>query len=142
MLAAAPAAASAPPLLDLLRRLDGVRQLLEGEANPPLVRVDADDQEGQLVTDADQLVGPADRAVGHLRDVQEPVNAGLELDERAEVGETHDLSGDPRSHRKTLCDGRPRIRLHLLEPERDPLVLAVEVEDLRLELLALLEDLG
>src|SRR2546422_5175988 len=141
VLAASAATAAAAPLLCLLRRLDGVRQLLQGEADAPLVRVHPDDQQGQLVADADHLVGPADRPARHLRDVEQPVHAGLELDERAEVGEADDLPRDPRAHRVALGDGGPRIGLDLLEPERDALVLAVEVQDLRLELLPLLEDL-
>src|SRR3989449_6544405 len=141
VLAASAATAAAAPLLCLLRRLDGVRQLLQGEADAPLVRVHPDDQQGQLVADADQLVGPADRAAGHLRDVEQPVHAGLQLHERAEVGEADDLPGDPRAHGVALRDRGPRIGLDLLEPERDALVLTVEVQDLSLELLPLVEDL-
>src|SRR6267142_1493952 len=78
-----------------LRRLDGVGQLLEGEADAPLVRVDADDQQGQLVADADELVGTPDRTIRHLRDVEQPVHARLQLDERAEVSEADDLARHP-----------------------------------------------
>src|SRR5438034_1987890 len=135
--ALAPAAAGA---LLWTRRLDGVSEFLKREPVAPLVGIDADHEQRELVTDADQLVGPGDRSVRHLRDVQEAVHAGLELDERAEVREPNDLAGDARAHRVALGDRRPRVGLDLLEPERDPLVLLVDVEDLRLDLLPLLEN--
>src|SRR3989338_6360296 len=135
-------AATARPAALLARRgLDRVRELLQAEPDPALVGIHADHQQGQLVADAHDLVGAADRPAGHLGDVQQAVDAGLELDEGAEVGQTDDLAGDPRAHRGALGDGRPRVGLDLLEPERDALVLLVHVEDLRLELLPLLEDL-
>src|SRR6059036_1745440 len=127
---AAPAAPATTPLFRLLRRLDGVRQLLQGQADAPLVGVHTNDQQCQLVADADQLVGPADRAAGHLWDVEQPVHARLQLNERAEVGEADDLPCDPRAHGIALRDRGPRIGLDLLEPERDALVLTVEVQDL------------
>src|SRR3989442_12380203 len=69
MLAALPSAAAGA----LLRpwRLDGVGELLQREPNAPLVGVDADDEQRELVADADDLVGPADRPVRHLPDLQE-----------------------------------------------------------------------
>src|SRR5881628_1192409 len=134
--ALAPAAAGA---LLWPRRLDGVSEFLQREPDAPLVGIDADHEQRELVTDADQLVGPGDRSIRHLRDVQEAVHAGLELDERAEVREPDDLAGDARAHRVALGDRRPRVGLDLLEPEGDPLVLLVDVEDLRLDLLPLLE---
>src|SRR4029453_4602201 len=141
---AAPALTATPAAtltFHFLRRLDGVGQLFEGEADTPLVRVHADDQQGQLVADADELVGPPDRTIRHLRDMEQPVPPRLQLDERAEVGKADDLARHPRAHRIALLDRGPRVGLDLLEPERDPFVLAVEIEDLRLDLLALLEDL-
>src|SRR2546422_6311508 len=139
MLAALPSPAAGALLRP--RRLDGVGELLQREPDAPLVGVDADDEQRELVADADDLVGPVDRPGRHLRDVQEAVHAGLELDERAEVGQPHHLAGDARAQREALRDRRPRVGLDLLEPEGDPLVLLVDVEDLRLEVLPLLEDL-
>src|SRR5437867_3939061 len=141
LLAAAPPAAPAAPLLFLGHLDDRVRQLLERETDASLVLIDADDQQRQFVPRRDQLVGAADGTVRHLRDVQQPVHPRLQLDEGTEVGETDDLPGDPRAHRVPLGHGGPRVGLDLLEPERDALVLAIEVQDLRLELLPLLEDL-
>src|SRR5215475_9492669 len=75
---AAPALLAATPTAALtfhfLRRLDGVGQLLQGEADAPLVGIHADDQQGQLVADAHELVGTPDRTIRHLRDVEQPVH--------------------------------------------------------------------
>src|SRR5438128_12418597 len=118
VLTTAPAGAtSAAALLHFLRRLDGVRQLLEGEADAPFVRVDPDDQERQLIADADEPVGTTGRTIRNLREVQQPVDPGLQLDERAEVGEADDLARHPRAHRIALLDRGPRVGLDLLEPE-------------------------
>src|SRR2546425_1063701 len=92
--ALAPAAAGA---LLWTRRLDGVSEFLQREPDAPLVGIDADHEQRELVTDADQLVGPGDRSVRHLRDVQEAVHAGLELDEGAEVREPNDLTREARA---------------------------------------------
>src|SRR2546422_10367544 len=55
---AAPAAPATTPLFRFLRRLDGVRQLLQGQADAPLVGVHTNDQQRQLV--ADELVSVGD----------------------------------------------------------------------------------
>src|SRR3989454_8257177 len=141
VLAASAATAAAAPLLCLLRRLDGVRQLLQGEADAPLVRVHPDDQQGQLVADADQLVGPADRPARHLRDVEQPVHAGLELDERAEISEVPDAPQHARAGLVALLDRRPGIGLDLLHAERDPLGGAVDVEHDHLDVVADVDEL-
>src|SRR5438046_8775351 len=137
---AALASAAAGALLRV-RRLDRGRELLQREPDAPLVGIDADDEQRELVADADDLVGPVDRPVRHLRDVQEAVHAGLELDERPEVREPHHLAGDARAHREALGDRRPRVGRHLLAPERDPLARVVDVEDVRVDLVAVVQEL-
>src|SRR3990172_8229184 len=134
------AATALPAPLPLRRGLDRVGELLQAEPDPALVGIHADDEQGQLVPDAHDLVGAADRPVRHLGDVEQAVHAGLELDEGAEVGQADDPAGDARAHRVALGHRRPRVGLDLLEPERDPLFLLVHVQDLRLQLLALLQD--
>src|SRR2546426_9745994 len=81
--ALAPAAAGA---LLWPRRLDGVSEFLQREPNAPLVGIDADHEQRELVTDADQLVGPGDRSIRHLRDVQEAVHAGRSEERRVGKG--------------------------------------------------------
>src|SRR5688500_9005891 len=119
-LAAALATASpTAPLVHLARwfRGDRVVQLLQRQSDAPLVRIDADDEQSELVADAHHLACRRDRPIGHLRDVEQPVDPGLELHERAEVGETDHLPGDAGAHRIAGRRGRPRIRLDLLQPE-------------------------
>src|SRR5438105_956303 len=83
------------------------------------------------------VAGPA-----HLGDVHEPFNPRLQLHERAVVRNRHDLALHPRSNRILRGDILPRIRLQLLEAERNALALPVDVENLDLELLADLHHLG
>ncbi len=73
--------------------------------------------------------------------MDESVDAILELDERAEGRDLGDLALDDRADGVLRRDLAPRIRLRLLEAERNALLLRVHVEDDRLDLLALLEAL-
>src|SRR5436853_604224 len=78
---------------------------------------------------------------GNIRDMYQPVNAVLDLDERAEVGQRHDLALNPQAQRITLADRSPRIGNQLLVAEADALAVTVEFEHLDLNRLADLEDL-
>ena len=90
-----------------------------------------------LVRDGDQLRGMADVArPRHFRDVDEPFDALLQLDESAVVRDRHHLAVYAHADRVLEVDVGPRIGKQLLEPERDPLPLPVDVEDLDIELLA------
>src|SRR5881397_1930312 len=77
----------------------------------------------------------------HLRDVHEPLDTWLELDEGAVVGQADDLALGLGAGRVRLLDSLPRIRRLLLVAERHPSGLAVEVEHHDLDLVADLEDL-
>src|SRR5438552_17743073 len=79
---------------------------------------------------------------GHVRDVQQPVDPRLELDDRAEIGEVPHPPGHPRAGPVTLLDRRPGIGLHLLHTERDPLGGAVDVEHDHFDLVADVDELG
>src|SRR3990167_8127417 len=93
-------AAAAPPLpspeLLGLPALDRRGQLLQAETDPPLRRVHPDDHERQLIPHVHDILGAAHRPVGHLRDVQQPVDPRLQLHESPEAGEAHDLPRHPR----------------------------------------------
>src|SRR5262249_34974121 len=71
----------------LLFLLLGPVQALAAEADLAVVDVHAEDLDLQLVADLDDVLGAIDLVVGQLADVQQPFQAGLELDEDAEVGE-------------------------------------------------------
>jgi hypothetical protein len=73
--------------------------------------------------------------------VDEALDARLELDEGAVVGDRHDLAVDLLARRVRLFGVVPRILLRLLEAEGNALGLGVVLEDLDGDLVADLEDL-
>src|SRR5262249_54952406 len=105
--------------------------------------VDVEDDALDPVPDVEDLRGMLDPLrPRHLRDVDEPLHPVLDLDEGAVVGQADDLSADARLHGILGGRGLPRIVLQLLEAERDPLALAVELQDDHVDLVADLELLG
>ena len=117
--------------------------LLHAEGDPLVLHVDVQDQRLDDVAGADHLggvlhpLGPA-----HLGDVHQALDALLELDERAVVGEVDHLAGDLRIDVVPLDHVQPRILGDLLEAQGDPLGLGVELQDLDLHLVAHAEHLG
>ncbi len=83
------------------------------------------------------LLGPR-----HLGDVDEALDAGLELHEGAVVGDVGDATLEARAHRILRFDALPGIVLQLLHAERDTVRLVVDLDDLDLHLLADVEHLG
>src|SRR5262245_15832258 len=132
-------------LLVVLAELDpGVRlALLETERDAAALLVDVEDHDLDLVADLhdlvriDVLVRPI-----HLGDVHEAFDALFDFREAAVVGDVRDLAEQTRARRIAPREIRPRIRAELLQAERDAVALAVELEDLDLELLADAHDLG
>ena len=83
------------------------------------------------------LLGPR-----HFGDVDEALDARLQLDERAVVGDVGDAALEARADRILGLDALPRIVLQLLHAERDAVGLVVDLDDLDLHLLADVEHLG
>ncbi len=112
-------------------------ELLETEGYLLVLLVDVEHDRLDGVADGDDLRRmlhvPRPR---HLGDVDQALDAAFELDERPVIGDRHDLAAHLRAARVALIDALPRIRRELLETERDPLPLAIEIEDLDLELVA------
>ncbi len=77
------------------------------------------------------LLGPA-----HLGDVDQTLDARLQLDERAVVGDVGDAALELEADRVLGTRAVPRIAHQLLHAERDALRLGVEADDLHLDLLA------
>src|SRR3954451_17976695 len=77
-----------------------------------------------------------------LRDVHEAFDPRQDLDEGAERDDLRDATLDDVVLVVVLEHLLPRVALGLLEPERDALALAVDVEHLDLHVLADLEHLG
>src|SRR5512146_2688957 len=99
-------------------------RLLHAERDLLLVRVNLEHDGLDRLADAHQLRRVTNVASpAHLADVHEAFDARLELDERTVVRDRDDLAGDTRADRVLRRDVLPRIRLELLEAERDALTL-------------------
>src|SRR5467141_282537 len=83
------------------------------------------------------VAGPA-----HLGDVDQALDARLELHKCAVIGDRDHLALHPRADRVLGGDVLPRVGQQLLQPQADALALPVDVEDFHLELLADVHHLG
>ena len=118
-------------------------ELLHAQGDAVLRDVDVEHDRLDLVAEVDDLLGVLDLAgPGHLGHVDEPLDALFELDERAVVLDADHLALDDGAGDVLLLGVDPRVRGDLLEAEADALGLAVELEDLDLDLVADLEQLG
>src|SRR5690242_18410203 len=73
---------------------------------------------------------------GHLADVDETLNALLQLYKSTVVGNAENASTNVRTDRVALCCVEPRIRRELFESERDALLVFVELENFDVNLIA------
>src|SRR5579863_2779421 len=118
-------------------------RLLEAKANALVVGVDVEDHHVDGVTLLDDFrrmlhaLGPR-----HVRDVDQSIDPRLDFDERAEAGQVAHLAGDPRAHGVALRQHHPGILLGLLHPERDLLLVGIDLEHDRLDRLADGHELG
>src|SRR5215470_8890572 len=117
--------------------------LLEAQRDAALDRIDLEDLHLDLLGGRDDLAG-VHVLLGprHLGDVDQALDAGLELDERAVVGDVRDAALEAGADRELGLDALPRIRLQLLHAKRDAVGLVVDLDDLDLDLLADVEHLG
>ena len=136
--------------LDLRARriLRGQRQprillgLLHAERDLLFLLIDPQHDALNLVSDRHQLRRMSDIASpAHLGNVDQTLDALLQLDERAVVGDRDHAPTHPAPHRVLGGDVLPRIRHQLLEAQRDALTIPVDVEDLDLEFLSDVGDL-
>ena len=74
--------------------------------------------------------------LGELGDVHEPLDAVEDLDERPERDDLGDRPLELVADVVGVDDPLPRVLLGLLETERDPLAVAVDVEHLDRDLVA------
>src|ERR671919_2843266 len=115
---------------------------LEGEREPAALRVHLDDLRLDGLSLRDDLPRVLDVVIGQLGDVHEALDPGQDLDEGAERHDLRHAALDDVPLVVGVDDLLPRIGLGLLEPERDALALAVDVQDLDPHLLSDLEQLG
>jgi hypothetical protein len=121
-----------PFLYSRAKSSHGVRHaLLHAERDAAALLVDLEDHHLDLVADLHHLrgmhvlVGPV-----HLGDVHQALDARLDFDERAVVGEVGDLAEQARALRVAARDADPGIFPELLQAERDAVLLGVELEHL------------
>ena len=118
-------------------------QLLEAQRDALVLRIDVEDRDLDRVALLHDLrrvlhtLGPR-----HVGDVNQAVDARLDLHERAERGEVANLARDARAHGVLHRQHHPRILLGLLHPEGDLLLLGIDLEDDRFDGLADGDDLG
>src|SRR4029079_15945349 len=103
--------------------------LLEPEADALVVAVDVQDHDVDgvaLLYDFRRMLHALRPA--HVGDVNETVDARLDLDERAEAREVANLAGDARADRVAERQHHPRILFGLLHAERDLLLVRIDLE--------------
>src|SRR5690606_11059823 len=116
--------------------------LLHAERDLLVVAIDHQHDRLDLVADVHQLRRVLhDPRPRHLTDVDETLDALLQLDECAVVRDRHDLAAHAHTDRVLPLDVLPRIRQQLLEAERDTIAVPVDVEHLHVQLVADLHDL-
>ena len=117
--------------------------LLQAERDAPLLAVDLEHDDLDLLGGGDDLAGmDVLLGPGHLGDVHQALDPRLQLHEGAVVGDVGDAAGVLRADRELLLDRVPRIRLQLLHAEADALGVLVDLDDLDLHGLADPEDLA
>jgi hypothetical protein len=120
-----------------------VLRLLEPQRDAPLLGIDLEDLHVDLLAGGDDLAGmdvllcPA-----HLGDVDQTFHPGLELHERAVVGDVGHRSLEAGADRIFGLDAGPRVGLQLLHAEADALRLRVDAHDLYLDGIADVDDLA
>ena len=123
------------------KRLLALFDPLQREREAPALGVDLEDQHVDRVALRDDLARVLDVVLRELGDVHEPLDPRQDLDEGAEGDDLRHASLDDVVLGVALEHLLPRIRLGLLEAERDALAVAVDVEHLDLDLLADFEHL-
>src|SRR5271166_2756841 len=117
--------------------------LLEAERDAPLGGVDLEHLNLDLLAGRDDLarmdvlLGP-----GHFRNVDQTLDARLQLHERAVIGDVGHAPLHLLADVVALLDVRPRVFLQLLHAEGDAVRLVVDLDDAHLDLLADAEHLA
>ena len=117
--------------------------LLHTERNLLVVRIDLEHHRLDVLSNRNDLRGvPHVTGPGHLRDVDQTLDALLKLDEGTIVRNRDDTAPNTRTDRILLVDIGPRVWKELLESERDALAVPIDVENLHIDLGADIYDLG
>ncbi len=123
-------------------RLLALLHALEREREPPALAVDLEDAHVDGLALLHDLTRVLDVMGCELGDVHEALHAREDLDEGAERDDLRDAPLDDVVLAVVVEHLLPGVALRLLEPERDPLAVAVDVEHLHLHRLTDVEHLG
>ena len=110
--------------------------------DPAFLAVDLDDAGGNLLVGLQVVLHLVNAVLADLGDVDEPVDAVLQFNEGAERGHLGDLALHDVPDLEEAVDVGPGIDGQLLHSEADALLLRVDVEHDRVDLVALLQDFG
>src|SRR4051812_5461371 len=117
--------------------------LLQAERDAPLDRIDLEHLHFDFLRGGDDLAGVnVLLGPGHFGDVDQALDARLQFDECAVVGDVGDAALELGADREAALDTLPRIVEQLLHAERDAVRLVIDLDDLDLHLLADVEHLG
>ena len=120
-----------------------VLRLLEAQRNAALVGVDFEDLHLDLLARGDDLAGvdvlfrPA-----HFGDVDQALDAGLQLDERAVVGDVRHHATEAGIDGILRLDALPGIGQQLLHAQADALGFGIDADDLHLHGIADVDDVA
>ena len=104
-------------------------ELLDAQGDALVVAIDVQDPGLDLVALLEAIGGVLDAlAPGQVGDVDQPVDALVDADEDAEVGDVPDLTLDDGAHGPLQLDAVPGVLLELAHAEGDALVLHVHAE--------------
>src|SRR5439155_1333527 len=112
-------------------------ELFHPQRDAPAFLVDFEDHDLDLVAELhdlgrmDVLVRPV-----HFRDVDETLDALLDLDERTVVGDVGDLAEQARARRVAAREADPGVLPELLHAQRYAILFLIELEDLGRDLVA------
>src|SRR5262249_24587170 len=107
----------------------GLTDPLPAEADLAVARIEPQDLHLDLVAALDHILGALDPVVGQLGDVHQALQAGLQLDEDAEVGQLGDLALLDLAGAVATGDvALPGVAGHLLEAQSHPLAVLVHDE--------------
>src|ERR1700720_3510948 len=129
----------------LLRSLQPwIRQsLLDSQRNAPVPRLDVEYHHINLIANLRNLRRMRDLLIpAHLRNVNEPFDALLQLHEHAVIHHANDLALYFAASRIFLRGADPGIGHKLLQSQRNPLLLFIKFQNDDVELLIRLDDVG
>src|SRR5690606_12530827 len=117
--------------------------LLDTQGDTTTLFVDVQNHDFHFVADVDDfrrvdvLVGPV-----HFGNVYQTFNTFFQLSEAAVVGQVGNARHDAGVFRVTGLDGNPRIFAQLLQTQGDAVALAIVLQNLDVDLVANVDDLG